>query len=389
VFSSRLPDRLAPNRLAVALARARDAGRRVIDLTLSNPTRADIPYAPDLLAALSAPESLVYAPQPLGSIEARRAVAADFGRRGIEIDPARIALTASTSEAYSVLFKLLTDPGDEVLVPRPSYPLFEHLTRLDGVHGCAYDLEFHGRWSIDVNAVRAATSSSTRAVLIVSPNNPTGSFVGRRELDEIAALCGERGIAVIADEVFADYELDGSPDGRPPSALGSGALTFALGGLSKSVGLPQIKAGWIAVSGPDAQVDAALERLELVCDTYLSVSTPVQTALPTLISRGATVRDAIRARVRGNYRALRDRAALMPACRLLPAEGGWYAVLQVPAVQSEDELVLALLEEEDVLVHPGYFFDFQREAYVVVSLLVQPDLFVDGMNRLLRVVSGA
>jgi len=380
-----LPDRLVRNRLADAVARARRERKPFVDLTLSNPTTAGIAYPPDLLASLASTAGLTYSPDALGSAVARAAVAADFSRRGIAISPDRIVLAASTSEAYSLLFKLLADPGDEVLVPRPSYPLFEHLTTLDAVRPRAYDLEFHGRWSVDLDSVHAALSSRTRALLIVSPNNPTGSFVTRAELDALASICAARGVALIADEVFADYELDGSQlSPRMSASAQDAALTFTLGGLSKSVGLPQVKVGWMAVSGPAGEVARALERLELICDTYLSVSTPVQVALPILLSRGAAIRDAIRARVRHNDRQLRQRAAAVPSCTVLPAEGGWYAVLQVPAVAPEEDLVLTLLNEDAVLVHPGYFFDFPREAFLVISLLPDPQQFADGIDRVLR-----
>jgi aspartate/methionine/tyrosine aminotransferase len=296
----------------------------------------------------------------------------------------RVVLTASTSEAYSMLFKLLADPGDDVLVPRPSYPLFEHLTRLDGLSVRPYDLEYHGVWSIEMTSVERALTPRTRALLVVNPNNPTGSFVKHDEVARLVRLCDERRIALIADEVFADYELE-------PEAASSGgrvmdreeALVFSLGGLSKSVGLPQVKLGWIAVAGPVALVDSALERLELVCDTYLSVSTPVQAAAAELLERGSRVRAQIRARVAANYRHLVERNAAAPACRALRSEGGWYAVLQVPTLRPEEELVLDLLVGDGVLAHPGYFFDFPRESYLVVSLLVPELEFSEGIERLL------
>ena len=263
-------------------------GVRYIDLTASNPTRAGFDYPDDLLAPLADPRGLSYRPEPLGALEARSAVAADFARRGIDANPRPIALTASTSEAYSLLFKLLCDPGDEVLIPQPSYPLFEHLTRLDAVTAVPYHLEYHGRWSVDIGSVERALTPRTRALLVVNPNNPTGNFVSAAELDALVALCGPRDIAVISDEVFADYELQNlasAPRGLADRAhRGSG---FTLGGLSKSVGLPQAKLGWIAVSGSDTIVDDALPRLELTCDTYLSVSTPVQLAAREILERGA------------------------------------------------------------------------------------------------------
>jgi aspartate/methionine/tyrosine aminotransferase len=384
VFSTRIAADLAPNRLAQALERARSEGRPIIDLTESNPTRAGFNYPPDLLAPLAHPRGLTYAPQPFGLLDARRAVAADYARRGVSIAPDCIVLTASTSEAYSLLFKLLCDPGDEVLVPRPSYPLFEHLTRLDAVAAKPYDLEYHGAWSIDIESVERAFTPRTRGLLVVNPNNPTGSFVKPAELDRMAQLCAAHQAAIIADEVFADYELaPGAARGSAQVLTRRDVLAFSLGGLSKSIGLPQAKLGWIGVGGSDAVVGSALDRLELACDTYLSVSTPVQAAATELLDRGAFVRRQIQPRVAANYRHLIERSAATPACRVLGAEGGWYAVVQVPSLRPEEELVLDLLTADRVLAHPGYFFDFPRESYLVVSLLVPEPLFAEGVSRVL------
>jgi alanine-synthesizing transaminase len=272
-----------------------------------------------------------------------------------------------------------------VLVPRPSYPLFDHLTRLDLVVPRPYDLDVHGSWSIDFSSVERALTPRTRAVLVVSPNNPTGSFVSAPELDRIAALCAPREIAIIADEVFADYELEPGASGRAGRAAARrDVLSFALGGLSKSVGLPQVKLGWIAAGGPDRLVEPALERLELVCDTYLAVSTPVQAAAADLLDRGAAVRSQIAARVATNYRELCRQSARAPSCSVLRSEGGWYAVLQVPSYESEEDLAVKLLTSDGVLTHPGYFFDFPRESFLVVSLLPPEAPFSDGITRVLR-----
>jgi alanine-synthesizing transaminase len=295
-----------------------------------------------------------------------------------------VVLTASTSEAYSVLFKLIAEAGDEVLVPRPSYPLFEHLTRLDLVSATPYDLEYHGAWSIDIASVERAITPRTRALLLVSPNNPTGSFVTEGELDQLAALCAPRDIAIIADEVFADYELEpGAAAAAGRAATRRDVLTFSLGGLSKSAGLPQVKLGWIAVSGPDALVASAIDRLELVCDTYLSVSTPVQVAASALLTAGAGIRAQIAARTLENYRSLHSTIGSVPSCRMLRSDGGWSAVLQVPSLESEEDLVLRLLDD-GVLAQPGYFFDFPRESFLVVSLLTPPAALADGISRVLR-----
>jgi aspartate/methionine/tyrosine aminotransferase len=326
---------------------------------------------------------LRYDPSPSGLDAAREEVVGDYARRGIAARADRIVLTASTSEAYALLFKLLCNPGDEVLAPRPSYPLFEHLTMLDGVVARRYDLEYHGRWIIDVASVERACSPRTRALLIVSPNNPTGSFVERGELDHLAAICRPRDIAIVADEVFADYVLVEGAAASAGHVLARGdILSFSLGGLSKSAGLPQLKLGWIAAGGPGALVADALARLEVVCDSYLSVSTPVQLAAADLIRHGAAVRAQILSRVVANFHQLVAQSHAAPSCDVLHAEGGWYAVIHVPSFSSEEDLVLNLLAQERVLVHPGYFFDFPRESYLVVSLLTPTAPFAEGVSRI-------
>lgn len=368
-----------------AIDALRAAGAAVADLTESNPTRAGIPYPGGLLASLADAEALQYEPHPFGLPSARSAIAGDQRRRGARVDPAHIVLTASTSEAYSWLFKLLCNPGDAVLVPRPSYPLFEHLTALEGIRAHPYALDYHGRWAIDVDAM-AAAPQDVRAVLVVSPNNPTGSYLSEEELQRISRLCRERRWALVADEVFADYPLDATNPLTDLAARGD-VLSFTLAGLSKSVGLPQLKLGWCIAGGPEPERGRALAALELIADSYLSVGTPVQVALPRLLNHGASIRAAIQERIRRNLTTLRAAAGRYPACEVLPAEGGWSAVLRVPATRSEEQLTLDLLHTERILVHPGYFFDFPHEAYVVVSLLPPADIFADAIARLLRFVS--
>lgn len=387
-FSARMPTDLTPNRLSAALEGMRSNGLPFLDLTLSNPTRAGFDYPADLLAPLANPRGLVYAPAALGLPDARHAVSEDFARRGLAVPPASIVLTASTSEAYSLIFKVLCDPGDEVLVPRPSYPLFDHLTRLDGVTAVPYDLDYHGAWTLDLSSIERACSPRTRAVLVVSPNNPTGNLIAPAELDAIDDLCRSRDAAIILDEVFAEYELADGAGERSGRLFGRrGALGFTLGGLSKSVALPQAKLGWIALTGEHTLVDDARSRLELACDTYLSVSTPVQAAARELLTAGARVREQIQQRVRANYQCLHAIAATAPSCTALRADGGWYGILQVPSLMPEDELVLALLTEDRVLVHPGYFFDFPRESFLVLSLLAPEVGFADGLHRIVRRVA--
>jgi alanine-synthesizing transaminase len=388
MFSSRLPERLSPNAWTRALAALRRSGATLLDLTETNPTAVDLAYSAEALAPLADARALRYRPDPRGLRDAREAVAAEYRRQGVAIAPDRIVLTASTSEAYGLLFKLLCNPGDGVLVPRPSYPLFDWLTRLDAVVAQPYRLEHHGVWSIDRGSVESALAPGTRAMLIVSPNNPTGSMVRADDRRWLTDLCADRGLAVMADEVFAEYPLVARPDGCG-LAGGDRALTFALGGLSKSAGLPQVKLAWIAVSGPDALVEAALERLDVISDTYLSVSTPVQVAAARLVESGRGIRALIGARLAANLAALRVRLAAHPAVTLLEPEGGWSAVLRVPAVASDEAVVLRLLEEAHVVVHPGYFFDMPPGTFLVVSLLPEPTVFAEGVGRMLAVVAGS
>jgi aspartate/methionine/tyrosine aminotransferase len=387
MLSSRLPSSLEPNALARSIAAKRRGGETITDLTESNPTAAGFDYPEDLLTPLADARALEYDPQPLGLWPARAAVAADFRRRGIVLSADRVALTASTSEAYSLLFKLLCNAGDEVLAPHPSYPLFEHLTRLESIRAVPYALEYHGAWRIDMDSVRSAVTERTRAILIVSPNNPTGSILHRDDLAQLSDIAASAQLPLIGDEVFGDYRLDHAPAATHILADGD-VLAFSLGGLSKSAGLPQVKLGWIGFGGPSDRVDRLMAAYELVADTYLSVSTPVQAAAADLIDRGAAIRSQILARLKRNLEALRRAAAAFPSLAVLPVEGGWSVVIQVPSLANEDALVLALLEHDDVLVHPGYFFDFSREAFVVVSLLVAPAVFDRGIARVLARAAG-
>jgi alanine-synthesizing transaminase len=385
MFSSRVPSDRTPNRLADAVRRARAGGRALIDLTVPNPTRCGFDYPDDILAPLADPAGRDYDASPFGLAAAREAVAADYARRGLTVDPAHIVLTASTSEAYSLLFRLLCEPaGSAALVPVPSYPLFDHLTRLDGVLGVPYRVEYHGRWWVDIASVdQGLAVPNVRAVLAVSPNNPTGSALAMHEVNELLQRCDRTGAALILDEVFADYPLTDRMLDPLSHIASASALSFRLGGLSKSAGLPQVKLGWLAAAGPDDLLAEAMDRLELICDTYLSVSTPVQLAAARLMTSGAAVREQIRARIRANYDTLRELSGRWPEIEALAADGGWSAVLRVPATRSEEDIVLDLLERRDVVVHPGFFFDFPHEAYLVVSLLPPPAVFREGVERML------
>ena len=373
----RTPSDLRPNRLA----RARAARPPRHDLTASNPTRCGIPYPPDLLTPLADPRGLVYRPEPRGLASARRAAARELARHGAEVDPDRIVLTASTSEAYAFLLKLLCAPGEAVLVPTPSYPLFEQFARVEAVAALPYRLDADAGWRLDLHELGEAPGT-VRALIVVHPNNPTGSFVHPDDADALESLCARRGWALIADEVFLDYPLDGGAGAGTTFAARRRALTFTLGGLSKSVGLPQLKLAWIAASGPRRLVGPALERLDYVADTFLSVAMPVQLALPALLRRGAATRRAILARCRANLRTLRTLARRLPAVEVPPVGGGWSAVLRYPAVIGEEELALDLLRRDGVAVHPGYFFDFPRDGVLVLSLLPEPASFRAGVVRL-------
>ncbi len=389
-FSARTSQHDEPNALADAVARAlarpraRDGSHALLDLTAGNPTKAGIPYAErEILEALADPRALVYEPHPLGLPAAREAVARDWSARGIAIDPSRIALTASTSEAYSVLFKVLCDPGDEVLVPAPSYPLLGYLAAFESVRLVPYPLVYAGRWHVDIAALRAATSPRTKAIVVVSPNNPTGSYLGREELEAMLDV----GLPVVSDEVFATYPLDGPPNGVPEGRVTSVAsaqrgLVFALSGLSKLAALPQMKLGWIGVSGEPSLAARAMARLELVLDTYLSVATPVQRALPVLLRTRAVAEDAIRARTRANLRVLRDGLGRARSASVLDVEGGWYAMVRVPETRTDEEWAIDLVERDAVQVQPGYFFDTSRGAHLVLSLLTPEAAFAEGVRRI-------
>lgn len=344
----------------------------MLDLTESNPTRAGFEYPrEEILDALADPRALRYDPDPRGLLSAREAVASYYGN----IPVSRILLTASTSEAYAYLFKLLCNPDDEILSPRPSYPLFEFLARLESVRVVQYPLRYDGVWHIDFDALERAITSRTSAIVVVNPNNPTGSFLKRDEWARLQRL----GVPILSDEVFSDYAFS-EDDARVQSLTGgSEALTFSMSGLSKIAALPQMKLGWIVASGPGHEV--ALERLELIADTYLSVATPVQIALPRLLAASAGVRPQILDRTRANLALLRR--STVP----LHVEGGWYATLQVPRTRSEEDWAMALLERRDVLVQPGFYFDFESEAFLVLSLLTPPDVFAEGVRRLLEEVA--
>ncbi len=381
MFSSRLKWGLPLTPLARLLEEQRARGEPILDLTESNPTLAEFEYPADpILSALADPRSLRYEPTPRGLPAAQSAIAGYYSGR---VANERILVTASTSEAYTFLFKLLCDPGDEVLAPRPSYPLFEFLAELDSVRVVQYPLIYDGGWSLDVESLARSITQRTRAIIVVNPNNPTGSFLKKEELAALIHLCREHRLALLSDEVFSDYGWQDDPR-RVASLVDTGdVLTFSLSGLSKVAGLPQLKLGWIVANGPFAERRQAIENLELIADTYLSVGTPVQWAAATLLDIRKDLQPQILERVRANRAFLANQIGPSSPWRLLDAEGGWYAVIQAPRIQSEEEWALALLAEQQVLVQPGFFFDFETEAFLVVSLLTPPETFREGARRVI------
>ena len=380
MYSSRLKWDLRPNPLSVLLAEKRRSSEAILDLTESNPTRAGIAY-PDraIMESLTDPVSLRYEPSPEGLLSARQAVATYYADRCVLVDPSQILLTASTSEAYSYLFKLLTNPGDEVLVPRPSYPLYEFLAGLEFVNIRQYPLRYDGVWHIDFDALEKAVTPRAKAIVVVNPNNPTGSFLKRGEAERLQELAARHGLAILSDEVFSDYAFSDDPS-RMRTLYGADlALTFCMSGLSKIAGLPQMKLGWIAASGPGS--GTALERLHWIADTYLSVATPIQVALPRILELSSGIRSQIQNRTTANLAVLREETAGSPAS-VLHVEGGWYAILQVPSTRSEEEWSTGLLRACNVLVQPGFFYDFESEAFLVLSLLTEPAAFAEGVHRI-------
>jgi alanine-synthesizing transaminase len=386
MFASRTNWNLQPNRFAKALEEHRRSGKPLFDLTNSNPTTCGFSYPEErLFAALQDPRALRYEPESQGLRQAREAIADYYrGRPGLfgaqaHVDPSRIVLTSSTSEAYSYIFRLLCDVGDEVLVPAPSYPLFEYLADLADIRPVSYPLIYDQGWQIDSAALFAALSPRSKAIMVVHPNNPTGSFVKRQEAEKLAEICARRNFAIIADEVFLDY-ADGAD---PPCtfASGSSALTFTLSGLSKISLLPQMKLGWIVVSGPDELVDGALQRLDVIGDTYLSPSIPVQLAVGEMLGMRGDVQKQMQQRLCSNLKFL-DALMQQSSVDRLKREGGWYAVLRVPARGSDEDLAIELLQNCDVLVHPGHFFDFPRDGFVIVSLIAREAEFQEGAQRL-------
>jgi len=382
MFAKRTNWNLTANRLSEAQARHRASGKALLDLSASNPTECGFQYASHaIMRALCSPRTIEYRPDPKGLETARRAVAGYYLERGAKAAAGNMVLTTSTSEAYSFVFRLLCNPGDEVLIPRPSYPLFDFLADIQDVRLKPYPLIYDHGWQIDFHALQEAISERTRGIIVVHPNNPTGHFNKAEELTAINQICAKREIAIIADEVFLDFSL--LP--QPPFSFVTNqeALTFTMSGLSKISGLPQMKFAWLAVNGPEAVRREALARLEMIADTYLSMNAPVQLAGPIFMEMRHGFQQQVMARVRANLTELDRQLAGQKQCSRLEVEGGWYAVLRVPATRADDDLALELLENKDVYVHPGHFYDFPQEGHLVLSLISPEGQFAEGMTRLL------
>jgi alanine-synthesizing transaminase len=376
------------NALTQAVDARRASGDEVIDLTESNPTRCGLRYpGASILEALADPASLVYSPEPAGIASAREAVAADYASRGTAVPPDRVLLTAGTSEAYGYLFRLLADPGDRVLVPVPSYPLFELIAQIHDVTLIPCPLSMDGRFSLDLEMTGRLMADGAAAMLLVSPGNPTGTFLRRAEADALLQLAARHGVPLICDEVFGDYAWSDDALRQPTLAGRHESLVFVLNGISKMLALPQLKLAWIVASGRAPEVAESLRRLEILSDTHLSVGTPVQLGLARLLALRPAIQTEVLRRVRHNRLHLQQAVAAHPACRLLPAEGGWASILQVPRTMSDEQWALDLVASEGVLVHPGYFFEFPSEGHLVVSLLPEEEHFRAGITRLLARVS--
>ena len=388
MFSHRTDWKLTPNRFTQVQGELQAAGMDMLDLTVSNPTRAELYYdAEAILQSLVNPQAMDYDPQPKGLRSARQAVS-DYYRKQheeFEIDPESVVLTTSTSEGYSYVFRLQCNPDDEVLVPKPSYPLFEFLADLQDVKLVPYPLLYDHGWQIDFPSLYKAVNHRTRAVVVVHPNNPTGSYVSALQQSELNNFCREYGLSLIVDEVFLDYAHDGAQ--RQTFAANRDVLTFTLSGLSKISGLPQMKLAWIVTSGPKEQVSAALGRLDVIADTYLSLNAPIQLAAPMLLEQRRNIQPLLLDRVRTNLEELDRGLAKQKSCQRLQLEGGWYAVLRAPVTQSDEDLVIDILRKVSVLVHPGHFYDFSADGYLVLSLITPPEKFRQGVTGLLQVLN--
>jgi alanine-synthesizing transaminase len=386
MFAERTDWNLAPNRLSEALTAHRAAGKPLLDLTVSNPTECGFAYDGEaILNALRNPAALKYEPNPRGLECARLAVAQYYAEKGAAVGIQDIILTASTSEAYSFVFRLLCNPGDEILIPAPSYPLFDFLADILDVKLVRYALIYDHEWQIDFHTLERAITPRTCGVIVVHPNNPTGHYAKPADFAKLNALCAAHGIAIIADEVFLDFALEKNQ--QASFAANRSAPTFTLSGLSKISGLPQMKAAWLVASGPEQWKAEALARLEVIADTYLSVNAPVQLAIPKFLELRHAFQEQVMSRIRRNLAELDRQLALQDKCTRLAVEGGWCAILRVPATRSSDDLAIELLRTKGISVHPGHFYELSSEGHLVASLLTHESEFSDGVAGLLALIA--
>ncbi len=382
MFADRTSWNLTTNRLAEALAKHRATGKPLLDLTVSNPTECGFVYDNDaILRALSNPAATIYQPEPRGMAMARRAIAEYYAARGCDVPVEDILLTTSTSEAYSFVFRLLCNPGDELLIPAPSYPLFDFLADIQDVKLIRYQLFYDHGWAIDFHALEQAITQRTRGVIVVHPNNPTGHYTNSAAMKRLNEICSSNNMAIIADEVFVDFSL--TQELHPSFAANRQSLTFTMSGLSKIAGLPQMKAAWLITSGREQWKSQARARLDVIADAYLSMNAPIQLAIPSFLQQRHAFQKQLIARMRGNLRELDRQIAAQKSCSRLKVEGGWCVVLRVPATRPDEELAVDLVESSGVYVHPGHFYDFPSEGYLIASLITPEPDFAQGIRRLL------
>jgi alanine-synthesizing transaminase len=386
MFSKRFEYNIEENKLSRLLKEKKSAGVNVLDLTESNPTNAEFNYDEiGILNAIASPGSLKYNPDPKGLKSAREAVSQYYKEKNLGINEENIFLTSSTSEAYSFIFKLLSDPGDEILIPRPSYPLFSFIAEMESVIIKYYDLKYsdENSWEIDFDSLKQEVTDKTKAIVLVNPNNPTGSFVNAKDINELSRICRKHNIAIICDEVFLDYTVEADRNHVFSLAGINYVPTFTLSGLSKICGLPQMKLSWIVVSGPRKECEEAMMRLEIISDTYLSVGTPVQLALSKLLSGKELIQTQIKKRIKNNFKFLKDLLKDNKHLKVLNTGGGWYSVLKTNPEIDEEAFTYGLLKEKDVYIHPGYFFDFNEEGIIILSLLTEEKKFCEGVKRIM------
>jgi alanine-synthesizing transaminase len=387
MYSERFNYNIEENELSELLKKKKFTGIDVLDLTVSNPTDVKIDYDETLiLKSISHPGSLKYIPNPKGLLTAREAISRYYKEKNVEVNADNIFLTSGTSEAYSFVFKLLTNPFDEVLIPRPGYPLFSYIAEMESIRIKYYDLNYseNGCWTLNIDSLKSSLTKKSKAIVCINPNNPTGNFIKENELKELLSICGENNLSLICDEVFLDYDIDVDKKNIFSFTGNNDVLTFTLSGISKICGLPQMKLSWIVVSGNLVDVEESKSKLEIITDTYLSVGTPIQLGLKEILENSKSIQNNIKYRLINNYNFLKSEISGLSKFELLKAEGGWYSVLKIRGDIDEESFVYSLLKDKDVYVHPGFYFDFMEEGYIVISLLVTEKIFIKGIRRILN-----